>query len=110
MATTHSQPSTPFSSRKARLRGSKPGLVTIPGKPGKDLPVGLRRSILKQLVSSKIKPPTSRTVGTGSDDPAHRPGRARAKDRDRRDKASSEGRGKDEPGKDKRKDKKSERD
>jgi predicted RNA binding protein YcfA (HicA-like mRNA interferase family) len=27
---------------------SKPGLVTIPGKPGKDLPVGLRRSILKQ--------------------------------------------------------------
>jgi hypothetical protein len=56
------------------------------------------------------QPPTSRTVGTGSDDLAHQPGRARAKDRDRRDKASSEGRGKDEPGKDKRKDKKSERD
>jgi predicted RNA binding protein YcfA (HicA-like mRNA interferase family) len=39
-----------------RTRGShrqykhptKPGLVTIPGKPGKDLPVGLQRSILRQ--------------------------------------------------------------
>jgi predicted RNA binding protein YcfA (HicA-like mRNA interferase family) len=27
---------------------SKPGLVTIPGKVGKDLPVGLQRSILRQ--------------------------------------------------------------
>jgi predicted RNA binding protein YcfA (HicA-like mRNA interferase family) len=27
---------------------SKPGLVTIPGKLGKDLPIGLQRSILKQ--------------------------------------------------------------
>jgi len=27
---------------------SKPGLVTIPGKLSKDLPVGLQRSILKQ--------------------------------------------------------------
>jgi predicted RNA binding protein YcfA (HicA-like mRNA interferase family) len=26
----------------------KPGLVTIPGKLGKDLPVGLQRSILRQ--------------------------------------------------------------
>ena len=40
----------------SRMRGShrqyrhptKPGLVTIPGKPGKDLPVGLQRSILRQ--------------------------------------------------------------
>jgi predicted RNA binding protein YcfA (HicA-like mRNA interferase family) len=39
-----------------RTRGShrqykhptKPGLVTIPGKPAKDLPVGLQRSILRQ--------------------------------------------------------------
>jgi predicted RNA binding protein YcfA (HicA-like mRNA interferase family) len=39
-----------------RMRGShrqykhptKPGLVTIPGKPGRDLPVGLQRSILRQ--------------------------------------------------------------
>ena len=39
-----------------RTRGShrqfkhptKPGLVTIPGKPGRDLPVGLQRSILRQ--------------------------------------------------------------
>lgn len=39
-----------------RTRGShrqykhprKPGLVTIPGKLSKDLPVGLQRSILKQ--------------------------------------------------------------
>ena len=27
---------------------TKPGLVTIPGKPAKDLPVGLQRSILRQ--------------------------------------------------------------
>lgn len=27
---------------------TKPGLVTIPGKLSKDLPAGLRRSILKQ--------------------------------------------------------------
>ena len=27
---------------------SKPGLVTIPGKLAKDLPVGLQRSILRQ--------------------------------------------------------------
>lgn len=27
---------------------SKPGLVTVPGKPSKDLPPGLQRSILKQ--------------------------------------------------------------
>jgi predicted RNA binding protein YcfA (HicA-like mRNA interferase family) len=40
----------------SRMRGShrqykhptKPGLVTIPGKPGRDLPVGLQRSILRQ--------------------------------------------------------------
>jgi predicted RNA binding protein YcfA (HicA-like mRNA interferase family) len=40
----------------SRTRGShrqykhpaKPGLVTIPGKLGKDLPVGLQRSILRQ--------------------------------------------------------------
>jgi predicted RNA binding protein YcfA (HicA-like mRNA interferase family) len=40
----------------ARTRGShrqykhptKPGLVTIPGKLGRDLPVGLQRSILRQ--------------------------------------------------------------
>jgi predicted RNA binding protein YcfA (HicA-like mRNA interferase family) len=40
----------------SRTRGShrqykhpnKPGLVTIPGKPAKDLPVGLQRSILRQ--------------------------------------------------------------
>jgi predicted RNA binding protein YcfA (HicA-like mRNA interferase family) len=40
----------------SRTRGShrqykhpaKPGLVTIPGKTGKDLPVGLQRSILRQ--------------------------------------------------------------
>ena len=40
----------------SRTRGShrqfkhptKPGLVTIPGKPGRDLPVGLQRSILRQ--------------------------------------------------------------
>jgi predicted RNA binding protein YcfA (HicA-like mRNA interferase family) len=40
----------------SRTRGShrqyrhptKPGLVTIPGKPGKDLPAGLQRSILRQ--------------------------------------------------------------
>jgi predicted RNA binding protein YcfA (HicA-like mRNA interferase family) len=39
-----------------RTRGShrqykhptKPGLVTIPGKVSKDLPIGLQRSILKQ--------------------------------------------------------------
>jgi predicted RNA binding protein YcfA (HicA-like mRNA interferase family) len=39
-----------------RTRGShrqfkhptKPGPVTIPGKPGRDLPVGLQRSILRQ--------------------------------------------------------------
>ncbi len=42
--------------RLVRTRGShrqykhpsKPGLVTIPGKLSKDLPVGLQRSILKQ--------------------------------------------------------------
>jgi hypothetical protein len=55
------------------------------------------------------QPPTSGTVGTGSDGPADRPGKARAKDRDKSDKARSEGRGKDKPGKDKRKDKKPER-
>ena len=27
---------------------TKPGLVTIPGKPTRDLPVGLQRSILRQ--------------------------------------------------------------
>jgi predicted RNA binding protein YcfA (HicA-like mRNA interferase family) len=40
----------------SRTRGShrqykhptKPGLVTIPGKPAKDLPIGLQRSILRQ--------------------------------------------------------------
>jgi predicted RNA binding protein YcfA (HicA-like mRNA interferase family) len=40
----------------SRTRGShrqykhptRPGLVTIPGKPGKDLPIGLQRSILRQ--------------------------------------------------------------
>jgi predicted RNA binding protein YcfA (HicA-like mRNA interferase family) len=40
----------------SRMRGShrqykhpdKPGLVTTPGKPGRDLPVGLQRSILRQ--------------------------------------------------------------
>jgi len=26
----------------------KPGLVTIPGKPGKDVPIGTLKSILKQ--------------------------------------------------------------
>lgn len=39
-----------------RVRGShrhyahpdKPGLVTVPGKPSRDLPVGTERSILKQ--------------------------------------------------------------
>ena len=39
-----------------RIRGShrqykhpiKPGLVTIPGKPSRDLPIGLQRSILRQ--------------------------------------------------------------
>ena len=56
------------------------------------------------------QPPTSGTVGTGSDGPADRPGKARAKDRDKSDKVRSEGRGKVKPGKDKRKDKKSERD
>ena len=42
--------------RLVRTRGShrqykhptKPGLVTIPGKLSKDLPLGLQRSILKQ--------------------------------------------------------------
>jgi len=42
--------------RLSRTRGShrqykhptRPGLVTIPGKLGKDLPVGLQRSILRQ--------------------------------------------------------------
>lgn len=58
------------------------------------------------------QPPTSRTVDTGSDGPADRPGKARAKHRDKSDKARSEGRGKGKgkPGKDMRKDKKSERD
>lgn len=40
----------------ARTRGShrqykhpeKPGLVTLPGKPGDDLPPGTRRSVLRQ--------------------------------------------------------------
>jgi predicted RNA binding protein YcfA (HicA-like mRNA interferase family) len=40
----------------SRTRGShrqykhatKPGLVTIPGKPARDLPAGLQRSILRQ--------------------------------------------------------------
>ena len=40
----------------ARIRGShrhyvhptKPGVVTIAGKPGADLPIGTERSILKQ--------------------------------------------------------------
>jgi predicted RNA binding protein YcfA (HicA-like mRNA interferase family) len=40
----------------SRTRGShrqykhptKPGLVTMPGKPAKDLPIGLQRSILRQ--------------------------------------------------------------
>lgn len=39
-----------------RIRGShrhyghpvKPGIVTVPGKPSRDLPVGTERSILKQ--------------------------------------------------------------
>jgi predicted RNA binding protein YcfA (HicA-like mRNA interferase family) len=31
----------------------KPGLVTIPGKPGRDLPPGLERSILGQAGMSK---------------------------------------------------------
>ncbi|WP_017585139.1 type II toxin-antitoxin system HicA family toxin [Nocardiopsis ganjiahuensis] len=39
-----------------RIRGShrhyvhpkKPGVVTIPGKPSRDLPIGTERSILKQ--------------------------------------------------------------
>jgi hypothetical protein len=52
------------------------------------------------------RPPTSRTVGAGSDGPAARP----AKAHDKADKARSEGHGKDKPGKDKRKDKKAERD
>jgi predicted RNA binding protein YcfA (HicA-like mRNA interferase family) len=47
-----------------RTRGShrqykhptKPGLVTIPGKPGKDLPVGLQRSILRQAGLPKDQP------------------------------------------------------
>jgi predicted RNA binding protein YcfA (HicA-like mRNA interferase family) len=47
-----------------RTRGShrqykhptKPGLVTIPGKPGKDLPVGLQRSILRQAGLLKDQP------------------------------------------------------
>lgn len=42
--------------RLLRIRGShrhyvhpsKPGVVTIPGKMGKDLPIGTERSILKQ--------------------------------------------------------------
>ncbi len=42
--------------REARQRGShrqfkhpsKPGLVTVPGKPSRDLPSGLEKSILQQ--------------------------------------------------------------
>jgi predicted RNA binding protein YcfA (HicA-like mRNA interferase family) len=50
----------------SRTRGShrqykhptKPGLVTIPGKPGRDLPVGLQRSILRQagLLEDRRRP------------------------------------------------------
>ena len=35
-------------SRRQYKHPTKPGLVTIPGKPAKDLPVGLQRSILRQ--------------------------------------------------------------
>ena len=55
------------------------------------------------------QPPTSRSVGTGSDGPAERPGKGRGKDRDKSDKAGSEASGKDRAGKDKRKDKEPER-
>jgi predicted RNA binding protein YcfA (HicA-like mRNA interferase family) len=34
---------------------TKPGRVTVPGKPSKDLPPGLRRSILKQAALERKK-------------------------------------------------------
>jgi predicted RNA binding protein YcfA (HicA-like mRNA interferase family) len=30
------------------MHPTKPGVVTVPGKPSKDLPIGTERSILKQ--------------------------------------------------------------
>jgi predicted RNA binding protein YcfA (HicA-like mRNA interferase family) len=35
-------------SHRQYKHSTKPGLVTIPGKLSKDLPIGLQRSILKQ--------------------------------------------------------------
>jgi predicted RNA binding protein YcfA (HicA-like mRNA interferase family) len=35
-------------SHRHYVHDSKPGVVTVPGKPSKDLPIGTERSILKQ--------------------------------------------------------------
>jgi predicted RNA binding protein YcfA (HicA-like mRNA interferase family) len=35
-------------SHRQYVHPSKPGVVTVPGKMGKDLPIGTERSILKQ--------------------------------------------------------------
>ena len=35
-------------SHRHYVHPSKPGVVTVPGKPSKDLPIGTERSILKQ--------------------------------------------------------------
>lgn len=50
--------------RLLRVRGShrhyvhpnKPGVVTVPGKPSKDLPMGTERSILKQAGITRRTP------------------------------------------------------
>jgi hypothetical protein len=83
---------------------------TIPGAGTAGVAQAPDRGAVVAAGATGSQPPTSGTVGTGSDGPADRPGKARAKDRDKSDKARSEGRGKDKPGKDKRDDKKSERD
>jgi predicted RNA binding protein YcfA (HicA-like mRNA interferase family) len=40
-------------SHRHYVHPSKPGVVTVPGKPSKDLPIGTERSILKQAGISR---------------------------------------------------------
>jgi predicted RNA binding protein YcfA (HicA-like mRNA interferase family) len=43
-------------SHRHYVHPSKPGVVTVPGKPSKDLPIGTERSILKQAGISRRSP------------------------------------------------------
>ncbi|HWD44629.1 MAG TPA: hypothetical protein VHM23_13135 [Actinomycetota bacterium] len=87
------------------LVGDDPGAGTVAAAPAPD------RGMAVAAAPPGSQPPTSRTVGGGGDGPAARPGKAPGKERDKTDKARSEGRGEDKPGEDKPgKDKKPERD